>query len=186
MKWVLLIAVAAIGFVWFHGRHEAAAAEQSLWSGIASELAHRPVTVHCQGFVSATVDVSAEAGSVEFDAQGRPSSHTNLKRDVCTALARYAADVKTPAFTCVAQNVPCSKRVFADVQAVHVLAHESAHLGGQQGEAFAECQALRTTGYVATRLGSDRAQAAAVAQYVYLHLYPNLPDDYRSAGCTPY
>jgi hypothetical protein len=185
MKIVLLVAVAAIGFAWYHGYRAAASAEQTAWSRIASELAQRPVTVHCQGFVSATVDVSAEAGSVDFDAQGRPSSDTHLKRDVCAALARYSDDAATPAFACVEQNTPCSRRVFADVQAVHVLAHESAHLGGQQSEALAECETLRTTSYVALRLGSSPAQAAAVAQYVYTHLYPNLPDEYRSANCAP-
>jgi hypothetical protein len=185
MKYVFLAAVAALGFAWFHGHHAEAAAEQNAWSRIASELAQRPVTVHCQGIVGASVDVSAEAGSVQFDAEGRPSSTTDLKRNVCAALARYSGDMTTPAFACVEQNVPCSDRVFADVQAVHVLAHESAHLGGQESEALGECQALRTTAYVATRLGSDRAQSAAVAQYVYLHLYPNLPDEYRSAGCSP-
>jgi hypothetical protein len=185
MKFVFLLAVAAIGITWYHGHHEAAAAEQNLFGTIASELAQRPVSVRCQGFVAATIDVSAEAGTVEFDAQGKPSSHTNLKHDVCSALARYSSDMTSPAFACVMQNVTCSGRVFADVQAVHVLAHESAHLGGVEDEALAECRALHTTAYVAMRLGSDRAQAAAVARYVYLHLYPNLPDSYRTAGCAP-
>jgi hypothetical protein len=108
-----------------------------------------------------------------------------LKRNVCASLAHYPADRATPAFACVEQNVPCSARIFADVQAVHVLAHESAHLGGQESEAMAECQALRTTAYVATRLGSDPIQAAAVALFVYRHLYPNLPTEYQAAGCTP-
>jgi hypothetical protein len=185
LKYVLLIAVAAIGITWWQGHHAEAAAEQASWSRIASELARRPVTVHCQGVVSATVDVTAEAGTVEFDASGRPSDHTDLKRNVCGALANYPSDRLTPAFACVAQNVPCSARVFADVQAVHVLAHESAHLGGLASESLAECQALRTTAYVAARLGSDPVQAAAVAEFVYKHLYPNLPDEYRSGNCRP-
>jgi hypothetical protein len=185
LKYVLLVAVAAIGITWWQGHHAEAAAEQGSWSRIASELAHRPVSVHCQGIVSATVDVTAEAGTVQFDASGRPSDHTDLKRDVCASLARYPADRLTPSFACVAQNVRCNARIFADVQAVHVLAHESAHLGGQRSEALAECQALRTTAYVATRLGSDPTQATAVAQFVYRHLYPNLPDEYRSANCAP-
>lgn len=186
MKYVLLAAVAVFGFAWFQGRHAEAAAEQHAWSNIASELARRPVYVHCQGIVGAAVDVSPEAGFVQFDASGNPSDHTDLKRNVCAALARYPRDIKTPAFACVEQNVPCSKRIFAEVQAVHVLAHESAHLGGQMTESLAECQVLHTTAYVATRLGSDPLQAAAVAQYAYRHLYPNLPDDYRTANCTPY
>jgi hypothetical protein len=183
LKYVLLVAVAALGIAWWHGHHAEIAAEQNAWSRIASELAQRPVSVHCQGFASAAVDVSSEAGTVEFDASGHPSDHTDLKRNVCAALARYQADRVSPAFACVTQNVPCSNRIFADVQAVHVLAHESAHLGGQESESAAECQALHTTAYVATRLGSDPAQAAAVAQFVYRHLYPNLPEAYKS-GCT--
>jgi hypothetical protein len=185
LKYVLLIAVVAIGITWWQGHHAEAAAEQASWSRIASELARRPVSVHCQGIVSASVDVTAEAGTVQFDASGRPADYTDLKRNVCAALAHYPSDRATPAFACVEQNVPCSARIFADVQAVHVLAHESAHLGGQESEALAECQALRTTAYVAARLGSDPVQAAAVAQFVYRHLYPNLPDEYRSAGCAP-
>jgi hypothetical protein len=185
LKYVLLVAVAALGLAWWHGYHAEHMAEAASWSRIASELAHRPVSVHCQGIVSAVVDVSAEAGTVEFDPSGQPSNHTDLKRNVCTALARYPADRLSPAFACVAQNVPCSTRIFADVQAVHVLAHESAHLGGQASEAFAECQALHTTAYVAARLGSDPAQAAAVAQYAYRHVYPNLPDAYQASSCTP-
>jgi hypothetical protein len=185
LKYVLLVAVAALGFTWWQGHHAEAAAEQASWSRIASELARRPVTVHCQGIVSAAVDVSAEAGTVEFNATGQPSDHTDLKRNVCASLAQYPADRLTPAFACVEQNVPCSARIFGDVQAVHVLAHESAHLGGQESEAAAECQAIHTTAYVATRLGSDRTQAAAVAQFVYAHLYPNLPPEYQAAGCVP-
>jgi hypothetical protein len=185
MKYVVVLAVAALGFAWYHGHHAAAAAEQNAWGNIASELAHRPVHVHCQGFVGAVVDVSPEAGSVQFDSLGQPADYANLKHDICAALERYFIDSKTAAFQCVVQNVRCSDRIFADVQAVHVLAHESAHLGGIFSEAAAECQALHTTAYVATRLGSDPVQAAALAQYVYNHLYPNLPDEYRSAGCTP-
>jgi hypothetical protein len=104
---------------------------------------------------------------------------------MCAALARYPADSKSPAFECVVRDVPCSARIFDDVQAVHVLAHESAHLGGQASEALAECQGLRTTAYVAIRLGSDPVQAAAVAQFYYHHIYPNLPDEYRAANCAP-
>ena len=185
LKYVLLVAVAALGIAWWHGHSAEAAAEQASWSRIASELAQRPAHVHCQGLVAASVDVSAEAGTVQFDASGRPSDHTDLKRNVCAALARYPSDRLTPAFACVEQNVRCSARIFADVQAVHVLAHESAHLGGQESEALAECQALHTTAYVATRLGSARAEAAAVAQFVYLHLYPNLPAAYQASGCSP-
>jgi hypothetical protein len=185
VKYVVLASIIALGFAWFQGRHATAAADQHAFANIASELARRPVHVNCQGFVGASVDVSPEAGWVPFDASGRPGDHTNLKRDMCAALARYPADSKSAAFECVVRDVPCSHRIYNDVQAVHVLAHESEHLAGQASEALAECRSLRTTAYVAIRLGSDPAQAAAVAQFYYRHIYPQLPEEYRSANCSP-
>ena len=47
------------------------------------------------------VDVSNEAGSVWFDANGVPSDHTDLKHPVCKALQRFPHDWHTPAYGCV-------------------------------------------------------------------------------------
>jgi hypothetical protein len=183
-KHVVVAAIVGLFFVWAHGHRASGAGGENAWGTIASELARRPVQVRCEGFAGA-VDTSPEAGSVRFDNLGQPASYTAVKHDMCAALERYFIDMKTPAFGCVAQGVQCSDRIFSDVQAVHVLAHESAHLSGIFSESAAECRALHTTAYVAARLGSDPAQAAAVAQYIYLHLYPSMPDEYQSKGCAP-
>ena len=152
---------------------------------VASSLAGRTVHVHCQSALGAAVDVNAEAGTVQFDGNGVPADHTDLDHFVCVALARFKGDVRSPAYACVLQNLPCGQRIFDDVQAVHVLAHESAHLAGQESEAVAECRALQTTAYVAQRLGADANAAEATANYAFRHIYPNLPPEYQAAGCAP-
>jgi hypothetical protein len=185
VKIVVLALVAAVGIAWVHARHEHVAAQQTMLGLVASSLAGRTVHVHCQGAIGAALGVSGEEGTVQFDANGVPADHTDLKHDVCAALGRFKSDVRSSAYACVLQNVPCARRIFDDVQAVHTLAHESAHLAGQQSEALAECRALQTTAYTASRLGADMDQAGATARYAYLHLYPNLPAEYQAAGCTP-
>ncbi len=185
VKIVLLAAVVVLGVGWLGLRHERAAEEQTLLGLVASSLAGRSVHVRCQSSLGTALDGSGEAGSVLFDTDGRPADSTDLKHDVCQALERFRSDVRSPAFACALQDVRCSDAIFADVQAVHTLAHESAHLAGQQNESLAECRALQTTAYAARRLGAGDAEASAVASYAYRHLYPNLPPDYQAAGCSP-
>jgi hypothetical protein len=185
VKIVLVAAVAALGIGWFNWHHAKVQEEQTMLGLIASSLAGRTVHVHCQSALGAAVDVSGEEGSVWFDASGRPADHTDLAHDACVALSRFHDDVRSPAFDCVLQNLPCPQSIFDDVQAAHTLAHESAHLAGQQSEAGAECQALHTTAYVAQRLGADGAHAYATSLYAYRHIYPRLPELYQEAGCSP-
>ena len=185
MKYVVLAAIAALGIGWLNWHHAKVAEQQNVYGLIASALAGRDVHVHCQSSVAAAFDTSGEAGTVQFDAAGRPADSTNLMHGVCDALSHFKADLSTPQFQCVVQNVACDDRSFQDVQAVHTLAHESAHLSGLESESQAECRALQTTAFVAQRLGADDLQANAVAQYAYRHLYPNLPAEYQSAGCYP-
>lgn len=151
---------------------------------VASELAERPVHVHCQGLAGELLDVSADAGSVRFDASGAPSDSTDLKRPVCKALARYARDSRSSGYECVRANLRCPERYWDDVSAVHTLAHESRHLRGVASESEAECGALLTTARAALLLGADEAAAQATAVYARLHLYPALPSEYRSGACA--
>jgi len=185
VKIVVLAVVAALGVGWLNWHHEQVVQEQTALGLIASSLAGRTVHVHCQSALGAALDVSGEAGTVRFDASGRPADRTDLMHGVCTALGRFKDDVRSPAFACVLHDAPCPGRIFDDVQAVHTLAHESAHLAGQESEAWAECRALQTTAYVAGRLGATDVEGGAVAQYAYRHLYPNLPQEYQAAGCSP-
>jgi hypothetical protein len=171
-----LVGVAAV-------RHERGRRLEHRLAEVAGTIAGRRVAVHCQGLVGEAFDVSSEAGMVDFDAQGRPADRTVLKRSVCRALARFPHDVGTSAFECMVRDLPCPRRIEEEAFSVHVLAHESWHLRGFQDEATAECLALQTTADVAGRLGADFLHGAAVARFALEHVYPRMPDDYRSADC---
>lgn len=164
---VLLLAVAALaaGFLWL--RHAKAETERRL-GAIASEIALRDVSVRCQGRVGATLDVGAEAGSVQFDAEGRPADETELDRKVCESLDRFREDGEV---------------TFDAVQAINTLAHESWHLAGIQDEAQTECYALQTTAFVAQRLGAQPDTGQRIAVEALQRLYPALPERYRTADC---
>jgi hypothetical protein len=185
MKTLLLIALVAGGVGWFGMQHERTRRAEARYAAVASELSGRPVHVHCQGDVGAAFDVSSEAGTVEFDAQGRPADVTNLKRFVCDGLARASGDFTKPEFQCVYGSFECSKRLADDVQALHTLAHESQHLAGQESESAAECKALQSTAYVATRFGADPQFANAIAHWAALHIYPHLPEAYHGPCYLP-
>jgi hypothetical protein len=176
---VIVVGLLGTAFV-FHEQH--AQLEDRLGS-VATELAGRHVRVHCQGVTGGLLDVTAEAGTVWFDANGKPADVTDLKRPICTALHRFPHDVKSTSFDCVLAQADCPQAIFEDVLAVHTLAHESWHLRGETSESVAECKALQTTATAAMLLGADDRAAQAVATYALLRLYPNLPDEYRTPLC---
>ena len=147
---VLLASVAGL-FLFNHRRAEAA---ESRLGTIATELAGRPVRIHCQGVVGAALDVSSEAGSVEFDAQGRPADTAELKHGVCTSLGHFTRDVGGADYGCVLGGAQCPTGVMHSVWAVHTVAHESWHLRGERDEGVTECLAFQTTSTVAVRLGA--------------------------------
>lgn len=176
---VIVVGLLGTAFV-FHEQH--AQLEHRLGS-VATELAGRHVRVHCQGVTGGLLDVTAEAGTVWFDANGKPADVTDLKRPICTALHRFPHDVKSTSFDCVLAQADCPHAIFEDVLAVHTLAHESWHLRGETSESVAECKALQTTATAAMLLGADDRAAQAIATYALLRLYPNLPDEYRTPLC---
>jgi hypothetical protein len=164
-------------------KHRRAEAAEHRLAAIASEIAHRPVHVDCQGAFAAALDVTAEAGSVEFDADGRPADTTKLKRSTCRALERFGRERRNPEFACLTRGVACPDDVIRSAWSVQALAHEAWHLGGEINEARTQCFGLQTTAYVAQRLGADRAQAQAVATYLYERIYPRMPAHYQSGDC---
>jgi len=182
MRLVVLVLVAALAGLFLFQKHSKAA-EESRLAVIASEIARRPVTIHCQGAVGEALDVSAEAGSVEFDAAGRPADVADVKRKVCQRLQDFPKARTSAKFGCLDTPSRCDASVVNDAIALDVLAHESWHLEGNQNEAVTECYAEQTVGFVATRLGSDDVQARGLARLVHLLVYPRMPDGYRSAEC---
>jgi hypothetical protein len=176
---VLLVAAAAA--IWFVVHRQHAQAAEDRYAAIASTIAKRPVHVACQGAFGAVVDVSGEAGYVQFDAGGRPSDTTHLKRFVCKALARMEGDLKRGEFSCVYGTFTCSRRVQDDIQALHTLTHESWHLSGLINEGETECHALVTVAYTATQFGADVRLANAIAHWIVAYIYPNMPWNYKQS-----
>jgi hypothetical protein len=177
---IAALLVCGVGFV----LHERKSALENHLGTIATELGGRHVHVHCQSFAGNLLDVSSEAGSVQFDASGIPSDTTDLKRPICSALSRFPHDVKSPAYACVLANAECPQPIWEDVLAVHTLAHEVWHLHGYGNEAQVECYALQTTARAAELFGADPVAAQATANYAYTRFYPNEPDEYREPDCA--
>jgi len=182
MRLILLILVAALAGLFLFQKHSKAA-EESRLAAIASEIARRPVSIHCQGAVGEAIDVTAESGSVEFDATGRPADVADIKRKICQRLQDFPQARMSAKFACLDAPSSCDASVVNDAIALDVLAHESWHLERKQYEALTECYALQTVGFVATKLGSDNIQARGLARLVHLLVYPHMPDAYRSDEC---
>ena len=182
MRLVLLVLVAALAGLFLFQKHSKAA-EESRLAVIAGEIARRPVTIHCQGAVGQALDVSAEAGWVEFDSSGRPADVADVKRKVCQRLQDFPKARTSAKFSCLDTPSRCDASVVNDAIALDVLAHESWHLEGTQNESVTECYAEQTVGFVATKLGSDDVQARRLARLVHLLVYPRMPDEYRSPDC---
>ena len=176
---ILILVVCGVGFV----LHERKTALEHHLSQVATELGGRHVHVHCQSFAGNLIDIGPEAGTVQFDQSGIPSDTTNLKRPMCAALARFPHDVNSAAYACVYSSADCPQKIWDDVQAVHVLAHETWHLHGIRDEAQTECYALQTTARAAELFGASPAAAQATANYALVHMYPLLPDEYHQGGC---
>jgi hypothetical protein len=162
----LILLVAAIGFVGF--RLTGQRADERRFAAIAKEIAHRDVTIDCQGPVGELVDVDGEYGSVAFDAAGRPSEKAKLDRAICSALARLAHG----------KSVPLERGSLA----VEALAHEAYHLAGVQDEGATQCYALQAMRFVAARLGLSAEVGDAYVGAAFAR-YPALPESYRSVEC---
>jgi hypothetical protein len=175
---LLLTALALVGWRKYE-THEL----ESRLAAIASQIAQRPVHVHCQGAVGAALDVTGEAGTVGFDAAGNPADTTDLKRDICHRLDRYPQAHRSPKFACVISGTECPLDTVKTLHALHTLAHESWHLAGVESESTAECYALQTTAFVAEQLGASSAESQASARVVATQIYPRMPSDYVTTDC---
>src|SRR3954468_13910584 len=96
---IAAVLVSALAFVGWR-KYETHELENRL-GAIATEIARRPVHVHCPGAGGAALDVTGEAGTVWFDAAGKPAGTTALKHDICARLARYPQVHTSAGFACV-------------------------------------------------------------------------------------
>jgi hypothetical protein len=156
-------------------------------AAVASELAGRDVSIHCQSFWGELIDISGQSGSVWFDHEGAPQDVADLNRETCKSLARLAAGDADSDLACVEaalQVGSCGRDGDVLVHAVVTLAHESIHLRGERDEAATQCYAVQLTARTAQLLGVLPAQAAAVGRYA-LARQSNMPAAYQSSECRP-
>jgi hypothetical protein len=138
---------------------------ESRLAAVASEIAGRAVEVHCPGAIERLVDISPNAGSVHFGADGQPGNSMELNTQTCMALEDLSGD-----------EAKVSK-------ALHVLMHESWHLAGIQDEAKADCYAFQRVEFAALQLGAEPLRAEALAHRAYVDRQETAPADYRSYEC---
>jgi hypothetical protein len=176
-KALLLACVAAILAVgWI--RHEDRIREQDRLAKIASALAGRPVGVRCPSFLGGLVDVRGEAGTVRFDASGKPANWTDLAPDTCSELRQFSQ----VDFSCLDRHA-CGFMQFEAGWAAHTLAHETFHLRGFEDEGVTECYAMQNTAFVAEQLGLSANLASALQQWIFAKGFRNEPSDYQSPLC---
>jgi hypothetical protein len=187
---IALIVIVVGGWAWTHHRH--GQMEHRL-SGVASELAGRPVKVRCQGFFSALLDISWRAGEVDFK-DGHPGSRAFLTRGTCGQLNAFGSASAHRKLDCLLSvdwrtwtmeadfYSPCARRARPAVQALTILAHESMHLRGWIAESQAQCYGIQEAAWTAVRLGATPEEGRAVAAFA-LAQQPGMPTEYQSTDC---
>lgn len=146
--------------------------EEHRLAAAASVIAGARVRVVCQTLGGAFVDAGAEAGYVRWGPDGVPEHVAHIKWEQCRDLRRYLrSDKRRPSG--------------AQLVAVHVLTHEAVHTGGEKSESLTECKAVQRDGQVARLLGAPDVGAKRLAWLYWKTVYPQMPDDYRDAGCAP-
>jgi hypothetical protein len=145
-------------------------ADEATFSVVATGIAGRDVQIQCQRFTGALLDPTAEAGYVQFNADGTPTDTGRLERDACRDLRAYLHSDR-------------SNPTLQQVIAVQVLAHESYHLSGISDEARTECAAIQRIDHVAVELGATPDQGRLIAERYYDDVYPQMPTAYRDVEC---
>jgi hypothetical protein len=178
LAFFLLLALAVLTLALHRGAGSAATRPGDLrLSAIASELAHRRVTIRCEGTGGGLTGVDGESGRTEFLA-GKPAAVSFLQEGVCRELHRYSRETKS-APQCL---LPCDAPL-ETAWSLNAFAHESYHLAGVRNEAETECYALQAIDFVARRLGSSPGQARALALFAFDQLPSRMPPEYGSREC---
>ena len=150
---------------------------------VASAVASRDVAVSCPGFFARLVEITPNAGWVDFDQHGKPGDKTSLSAATCRGLERvWRGDQRS--FGCLI-NGSCDEDAMRAVWGVVTLAHESWHLRGVTDEAMTQCYAIQTVEQVARRLGVSRQNAHVIAVWVALDDAAAPVGQYHSPECHP-
>jgi hypothetical protein len=117
---VLLVAVLVGGPGWWLAQRHDRLDNEARLGRIASAIAGRDVRVRCPGVVGRVLSWDTVEGSVQFDADGRPSDQARLRAFACGELDALAKGRRAAALTCAERAQPCGDDL---ARAVDVLAH---------------------------------------------------------------
>jgi hypothetical protein len=183
LRLVVLSLLAVLIGLYLGPYRDGAEAERDALAEIASWIAGRPVAIHCPGTLERLTEVSPHDGSVAFSVDGRPADYADLSGATCSYLAEFDDRAAKGELDCLAGDTRCPREIEQTAVAVNVLTHESYHLAGYRSEAPVQCYAMQRNAEAARMLGATAEQASALARFVYEHVYPALPQDYRSSDC---
>jgi hypothetical protein len=156
--WTVLAAAAGLA----EAEHQVT---QQLATSATVMVSGRPGAVaRCARRTTDLFDLSGNAGSVRWDTP----DVARLRADTCAALWSWVVSDK-------------AHPTIDQVVALHVLAHEAVHVGGERVEATTECVAMRWDATVARALGASDAVAEQIATVYREQVYPTMPDEYRGA-----
>lgn len=146
----------------------------------ASQVAGRPVHVHCPGQLKRRLSTEIHDGEVQF-VDGRPADETKLTARVCDGLGRLLDRGAALDLACL-QLDDCSADDTSVAYGVAVLTHESVHMRGVMDEAATECEAVRRSAGVAQALGASPRAAAFIADWQFSVADDQLPENYRTTA----
>jgi len=187
----VLVVILIVAGAWALEAHARSGTQRTL-SGVASQLAQRPVHIRCQSFWANLLSINGHAGEVRFDANGTPADSAWLTRGTCGHLhafiSSHGADLeclKAENWSTFVWNAPwddCITKTEPVVQAVIVLAHESMHLRGIGSESDAQCGAERLATQTVELLGGDPATGPLVEKLARAW-NPFMPTEYQAPDC---
>jgi hypothetical protein len=181
MRFLLLLMIPLMLFsAWQFVRREE---NENRLALVASEIALRDVDVSCPGFWTRLVEITPNAGWVDFDAHGKPGDKTSLSASTCRGLERVWRREQT-SFTCLIGG-KCSEDTVRAVYGIVTLAHESWHLRGVVNEAQTQCYAIQTTERVALRLGVPPQDAHLIAIRIAADDATAPIGEYHAPECHP-
>lgn len=133
---------------------------------VASISANADGTLHCQRLSETLFDATQNIGHVSL---AEPDKAV-MKYKPCQELFAYIHSDK-------------SNPTADQVEAVHVLTHESVHVSGNYNEAETECTAVQMNAKTVEQLGGTREQGVQLAKTYYTQMYPNMRQNYKSPEC---
>lgn len=158
---VLLLVVGGFEARWLYFEHQASQA-------VAEVSGNKKGTLHCQRLSEAFLDGDVvHSGHVMYDAP----DVAVVKYQECQTLFNWMQGNKKD-FTA------------DDIRALHVLTHETIHVGGNYDEASTECVAVNNDSKMAQILGASQQIGDGIAKVYFKTMWPYMPDNYKQPGCT--